>query len=175
MSSSQPPLKRLVSLGNVPRRRADSVGDSELDKLVELGFSRQTVDRLLSAGVKTIRHILLFNAEELQELLGSPDTELPRRLINAARELLAESPIATTAKERIEALGKVPTLKTGVEGLDNAIGGLDLHHPTNSPANSGLVRPSWPCRRPLPQLVNSASESFTWILRRPLTSTFILI
>ncbi|WP_054849007.1 ATPase domain-containing protein [Vulcanisaeta sp. JCM 14467] len=112
----------------MPRRRADSVGDSELDKLVELGFSRQTVDRLLSAGVKTIRHILLFNAEELQELLGSPDTELPRRLINAARELLAESPIATTAKERIEALGKVPTLKTGVEGLDNAIGGLDLHH-----------------------------------------------
>ena len=124
-SSSQPPLKRLASLCNVPRRRADSVGESsELDKLVDMGFSRQTVDRLLSAGVRTIRHILLFNAEELQELLGSPDTELPRRLINAARELLAESPTATTAKERIDALGKVPVLKTGVDGLDNAVGGL---------------------------------------------------
>ena len=107
------------------RRRADSVGESsELDKLVEMGFSRQTIDRLTNAGVRTIRHILLFNAEELQELLGSPDTELPRRLINAARELLAESPTATTAKERIDALGKVPVLKTGVEGLDNAVGGL---------------------------------------------------
>ncbi len=59
------------------RRRADSISESsELSRLVELGFSRQTVDRLINAGVKSLKHILLFNAEELQELLGSPDTDL---------------------------------------------------------------------------------------------------
>ena len=97
---------------------------SELDKLTDMGISRQSVERLKSAGVKTLRHILLFNAEELQELLGSPDTELPRKLINAARELLGMVPEELSARERVEALGKVPVLKTGVEGLDGALGGL---------------------------------------------------
>ncbi|WP_054853530.1 ATPase domain-containing protein [Vulcanisaeta distributa] len=106
------------------RKRADSIGESELSRLVELGFSRQTVDRLINAGVRSLRHVLLFNAEELQELLGSPDTDLPRRLINTARELLAESPSAVTARERIEAISKMPILRTGVEGLDQAVGGL---------------------------------------------------
>ncbi|WP_243676433.1 hypothetical protein [Vulcanisaeta distributa] len=92
------------------RRRADSI-ESELSRLVELGFSRQTVDRLINAGVNSLRQILLFNAEELQELLGSPDTDLPRRLINTARELLAEAPpSAVTARERIEAISKMPVL-----------------------------------------------------------------
>ena len=109
----------------MPKKRAESAGEStELDKLIDLGFSRQTIERLVSAGVKSLRHILLFNAEELQELLGSPDTELPRRLINAVRELLAESPTAATARERIEALSRAPMLKTGVDGLDQAINGL---------------------------------------------------
>ncbi|ADY01222.1 Rad51 domain-containing protein [Vulcanisaeta moutnovskia 768-28] len=110
----------------MPRRKAESseVGENELGRLVNFGFSRQTIDRLVSAGVKSLRHILLFNAEELQELLGSPDTDLPRRLINTARELLAESPMAVSARERVEALSRMPVLKTGVDGLDNAVGGL---------------------------------------------------
>ncbi|WP_243671735.1 hypothetical protein [Vulcanisaeta sp. JCM 16161] len=61
----------------MPRKKAEPTEDSELERLVDLGFSRQTIDRLINAGVKSLRHILLFNAEELQELLGSPDTELP--------------------------------------------------------------------------------------------------
>ncbi|WP_243676469.1 ATPase domain-containing protein [Vulcanisaeta distributa] len=107
------------------RRRADSISESsELSRLVEFGFSRQTVDRLVNAGVRSLRHVLLFNAEELQELLGSPDTDLPKRLINTARELLAEAPSAVTARERIEVISKMPILRTGVDGLDQAIGGL---------------------------------------------------
>ncbi|ADN49565.1 ATPase domain-containing protein [Vulcanisaeta distributa] len=107
------------------RKKTESINEpSELSRLTELGFSRQTIERLMSVGVRSLRHILLFNAEELQELLGSPDTELPRRLINTARELLAEAPTATTARERIEALSKAPILKTGVDGLDSAVGGL---------------------------------------------------
>ncbi|GAB6948167.1 ATPase domain-containing protein [Vulcanisaeta sp. JCM 16161] len=109
---------------NVPRKKAEPTEDSELERLVDLGFSRQTIDRLINAGVKSLRHILLFNAEELQELLGSPDTELPRRLINTARELLAESPSAVSARERVEVISRMPVLRTGVDGLDNAVGGL---------------------------------------------------
>lgn len=39
--------------------------------------------------------------------------------------MLAEAPPgAVTARERIEAISKMPILKTGVDGLDQAIGGL---------------------------------------------------
>ncbi|WP_243671734.1 hypothetical protein [Vulcanisaeta sp. JCM 16161] len=54
--------------------------------------------------------------------------------------MLAESPSAVSARERVEVISRMPVLRTGVDGLDNAVGGLRFGASTSSRVSSGLVR-----------------------------------
>ncbi|WP_252900606.1 ATPase domain-containing protein [Vulcanisaeta sp. JCM 14467] len=107
----------------MPRRQSVS-GEDELSRLVELGFSEQFVKRLRSAGIRSLAQVTLFNEEELVELLSLSDPEPARRLIATVRELLGLGPRGRTGREVIEEVSRMPVVRTGVEGLDNAVGGL---------------------------------------------------
>jgi len=95
-----------------------------LDSLRSYGVSAQMIERLKSVGVTSPKHLLLFNAEELMELLNLSELDTARRVITAARELLEDEPRPMSAKERIDSLSRQRVVRTGVEEFDKLVGGL---------------------------------------------------
>jgi len=72
----------------VPRKtkteeKQQSIDD--LDALRSFGVSAQMIERLKSVGVTSPKHLLLFNAEELMELLNLSELDTARRVITASR------------------------------------------------------------------------------------------
>ena len=96
----------------------------DLDALRGYGVSSQMIERLKSVGVTSPRHLLLFNAEELMELLNLSELDTARRVITAARELLNDEPKPMSARERIESVARQRIVKTGVEEFDKLVGGV---------------------------------------------------
>jgi DNA repair protein RadA len=96
----------------------------DLDALRSFGVSAQMIERLRAVGVTSPKHLLLFNAEELMELLNLSELDTARKVITAARELLGDEPKPMSARERVEALSRQRIVKTGVEDFDNLTGGL---------------------------------------------------
>jgi len=114
----------------VPKRsketRAEEKPQSidDLDALRGYGVSSQMIERLKSIGVTSPKHLLLFNAEELMELLNLSELDTARKVITAARELLNDEPKPMSARERVEALSRQRVVRTGVEEFDKLVGGL---------------------------------------------------
>jgi len=111
----------------VPRKtkteeKPQSIDD--LDSLRGYGVSSQMVERLKSVGVTSPKHLLLFNAEELMELLSLSELDTAKKVITAARELLGDEPRPMSARERIESVARQRLVKTGVEDFDNLTGGV---------------------------------------------------
>jgi len=97
----------------------------DLDSLRGYGVSSaQMIERLKSVGVTSPKHLLLFNAEELMELLNLSELDTARKVITAARELLNDEPRPMSARERIESVVEQRIVKTGVEEFDKLVGGL---------------------------------------------------
>jgi DNA repair protein RadA len=72
----------------VPRKtkteeKPQSIDD--LDALRSFGVSAQMIERLRAVGVTSPKHLLLFNAEELMELLNLSELDTARKVIMAAR------------------------------------------------------------------------------------------
>jgi DNA repair protein RadA len=111
----------------VPRKtkteeKPQSIDD--LDALRGYGVSSQMIERLRAVGITSPKHLLLFNAEELMELLNLSELDTARRVITAARELLEDEPRPMSAKERIDSLSRQRVVRTGVEEFDKLVGGL---------------------------------------------------
>jgi len=104
------------------KEKTQSIDD--LDSLRSYGVSAQMIERLKSVGVISPKHLLLFNAEELMELLNLSELDTARRVITAARELLEDEPRPMSAKERIDSLSRQRVVRTGVEEFDKLVGGL---------------------------------------------------
>jgi len=104
------------------KEKTQSIDD--LDSLRGYGVSAQMIERLKSVGVTSPKHLLLFNAEELMELLNLSELDTARRVIMAARELLGDEPRPMSAKERINSLSRQRVVRTGVEEFDKLVGGL---------------------------------------------------
>jgi len=95
----------------------------DLETLESYGVSAQLIKRLKSVGVTSPKHLLLFNAEELMDLLGLSELETARKVITAARGLLNDEPRPMSARERIESVARQRLVKTGIEEFDNLTGG----------------------------------------------------
>jgi len=74
----------------------------DLDSLRGYGVSSQMIERLRAVGVTNPKHLLLFNAEELMELLNLSELDTARKVITAARELLGDEPKPMSARERVD-------------------------------------------------------------------------
>ena len=96
----------------------------DLDALRSFGVSAQMIERLRAVGVTSPKHLLLFNAEELMELLNLSELDTARKVIMAARGLLNDEPKPMSARERIESIVRQRLVKTGVEEFDNLTGGV---------------------------------------------------
>jgi DNA repair protein RadA len=114
----------------MPRRSKEAKAEEkpqsidDLDALRGYGVSSQMIERLRAVGITSPKHLLLFNAEELMELLNLSELDTARRVITAARELLNDEPRPMSARERIETVSRQRIVKTGVEDFDNLTGGL---------------------------------------------------
>jgi DNA repair protein RadA len=104
------------------KEKPQSIDD--LDALRSYGVSSQMIERLKSVGITSPKHLLLFNAEELMELLNLSELDTARKVIMAARELLNDEPRPMSAKERINSLSRQRVVRTGVEDFDKLVGGL---------------------------------------------------
>jgi len=78
------------------KEKTQSIDD--LDSLRSYGVSAQMIERLRAVGITSPKHLLLFNAEELMELLNLSELDTARRVITAARELLEDEPRPMSAK-----------------------------------------------------------------------------
>ncbi|PLC68149.1 DNA recombinase [Vulcanisaeta sp. EB80] len=96
----------------------------DLDSLRSYGVSSQMIERLRAVGVTSLKHLLLFNAEELMELLNLSELDTARKVIMAARELLEDEPRPMSARERVDSLSRQRVVRTGVEEFDKLVGGL---------------------------------------------------
>jgi DNA repair protein RadA len=96
----------------------------DLDALRGYGVSSQMIERLRAVGIASPKHLLLFNAEELMELLNLSELDTARKVITAARELLNDEPRPMSAKERVDSLSRQRVVRTGVEEFDKLVGGL---------------------------------------------------
>jgi DNA repair protein RadA len=96
----------------------------DLDSLRDYGVSAQMIERLKSVGVTSPKHLLLFNAEELMELLNLSELDTARKVITAARGLLNDEPKPMSARERVDSLSRQRVVRTGVEDFDNLTGGI---------------------------------------------------
>jgi len=112
----------------------------DLEALENYGVSAQLIKKLRSTGITSPKHLLLFNAEELMELLNLSELDTARKVITAARELLNDEPRPMSAKERIEALSRQRIVKTGVEEFDKLVGGLRFGSSCEFAVSLGVVR-----------------------------------
>jgi len=65
------------------KEKPQSIDD--LDALRSYGVSAQMIERLRAVGITSPKHLLLFNAEELMELLNLSELDTARRVITASR------------------------------------------------------------------------------------------
>jgi len=151
------------------KEKPQSIDD--LDSLRGYGVSSQMIERLKSVGVTSPKHLLLFNAEELMELLNLSELDTARRVITAARELLEDEPRPMSARERIESVSRQRVVKTGVEEFDKLVGGLRFGSSYEFAGEFGSGKTLMTCRLLWHRLPSTRSVLCTSIQRRRLTST----
>lgn len=92
----------------------------DLEDLPRVG--RITASRLRKAGIKSVRHLALYTAEELEELAGI-DPARASTILRAARMAIGFRGEPVSMEELERELESRPRLTTGVQAIDELLGG----------------------------------------------------
>ncbi|WP_084019841.1 ATPase domain-containing protein [Vulcanisaeta thermophila] len=105
-------------------KKSSTTEDGEFAPLIDAGLPRAVVERIRAVGLTSLRQLVLYNPEELAEILGYQDVAVAEKVIAVARRALGMDTQPLTARERLERVGSVPVVKTDIKEFDNLIGGL---------------------------------------------------
>lgn len=86
------------------------------------GIGRMTAAKLRGSGIKSVQQLILYTAEELEDVAGI-DTGRAENILRNARLLLGSRPAVYTLDELEKTFEGRDVLTTGVDGIDELLGG----------------------------------------------------